>query len=334
MTLLRQEIDHPKSSFSSSTSPPMTSSTVSSKSVDWQEWGDPYGMGHDSAAVSSKHVERHKRGPLLFWNIRRVVEQTNKNPSTVRPVVFWKPGMAARIQGKFGGWWNSIAGRLSRQFFSRSFFRAQACVRRYVCSIVSTGLDEKWWADSMECNTYLRNIQDLFSGGKTPHERRFRKPFEGPIIPFGSLVEYCPISAKDQSRILRTSTLLRQRPIRGESCPDFLGESEGSFPPPPQDSLPDAGWSDQWFLVHVTKLHTPPSRRTQSQALLAERRIIPYSTWNTLMYPEQLTRFWMSSKRSASMIIGTSMGLETCLISGQVSLSSFSLKENLQTWSG
>ena len=39
---------------------------------------------------------------------------------------------------------------------------------------------------------------------------------------------------------LRTSTLIRERPIRGESRLDFLGESEGSLPPP-QDSLPDAG---------------------------------------------------------------------------------------------
>ena len=37
-------------------------------------------------------------------------------------------------------------------------------------------------------------------------------------------------------------------------------------------------WSDKWFLVHVRRLHIPPSRWTQSQALLAERRIIPYST--------------------------------------------------------
>ena len=53
----------------------------------------------------------------------------------------------------------------------------------------------------MECYTYLRNIQDLLSDGKTPYERRFGKPFKGPIISFGSLVEYYPISAKDQSRI-------------------------------------------------------------------------------------------------------------------------------------
>ena len=39
---------------------------------------------------------------------------------------------------------------------------------------------------------------------------------------------------------LRTSTLVRQRPVRGEGHLDFLGESEGSLPPP-HDSFPDAG---------------------------------------------------------------------------------------------
>ena len=39
---------------------------------------------------------------------------------------------------------------------------------------------------------------------------------------------------------LRTSTLIRDRPIRGESQRDFPGQSEWSPPPPPQDSLPDA----------------------------------------------------------------------------------------------
>ena len=170
----------------------------------------------------------------------------------------------------------------------------------------------------MECYTYLRNVTDLLSDGKTPYERRFGQPFKGPIIPFGSLVEYHPITAKDQSRIhqfgkkvlrglflgyalytggiwkgdvliadleeletmdaseiyskrlnakevifpkqgefifpiadgriktpgrdqeLRTSTLIRHRPIQGESNIDFLGESEGSLPQP-HDSLPVAG---------------------------------------------------------------------------------------------
>ena len=38
---------------------------------------------------------------------------------------------------------------------------------------------------------------------------------------------------------LRTPTSIRDRPIRGESHVDFLGESEGSLPPP-HDSFPDA----------------------------------------------------------------------------------------------
>ena len=200
---------------------------------------------------------------------------------------------------------------------------AERAVRRAIegtsAVLLQSGLNESWWADSMECYTYLRNVTDPLSDGKMPYERRFGQPFKGPIIPFGSLVEYHPITAKDQPRIhqfgkkvlpglflgyaffaggiwkgdvlvadleeletmdaseiylkklnakkvifpkekresifpiedgrierlggdqdLRTSTLIRQRPIRGESHLDFLGESEGSLPPP-HDSCPDAG---------------------------------------------------------------------------------------------
>ena len=48
---------------------------------------------------------------------------------------------------------------------------------------------------------------------------------------------------------LRTSTLIRHRPIQGESHIDFLGESEGSLSPP-HDSLPDAGeaMNDFWSM--------------------------------------------------------------------------------------
>ena len=53
----------------------------------------------------------------------------------------------------------------------------------------------------MECYTYLRNVTDLLSDGKTPYDRRFGQPSKGPIIKFGSFVEYHPITAKDQSRI-------------------------------------------------------------------------------------------------------------------------------------
>ena len=60
MTPLRQEIDHPTSSSSSSNSPTMTSSTVSSDSVT-RARGDLCGTDSDPASVSSKHVERKER---------------------------------------------------------------------------------------------------------------------------------------------------------------------------------------------------------------------------------------------------------------------------------
>ena len=197
---------------------------------------------------------------------------------------------------------------------------------------------------------------------------------KGPIIPFGSLVEYHPITAKGQSRIhqfgkkvlpglflgyalyawgiwkgdvlvadleeletmdaseiyskkthckgsnisqrkwkficpvadgrikfvggdqeLRTSTLIRDHPIRGVGQRYFLGESEGSPPPPPQDSLPDAASMSGNFIFrhHVeprVKLYssreesfpiplkyTDASRTTRTNLdVMQERRIDDY----------------------------------------------------------
>ena len=104
---------------------------------------------------------------------------------------------------------------------------------------------------------------------------------------------------------LRTSTLVRHRPIHGESDIDFLGESEGSLPPP-QHSLPDAGEAinDFWSMSgnfkkrhHVeprVKLYSPReesfpialkdidvSRTTHTNLdVMQESRIDDY--WNTL----------------------------------------------------
>ena len=249
--------------------------------------------------------------------------------------------------------------------------------------------------------THLRNVADLLSDGKTPYERRFGQPFKGPIIPFGSLVEHHPITAKDQSRIhqfgkkvlpglflgyamyageiwngdalvadleemdtmdaseiyskrlnakevifpkengkfifpvadgrtklpggdqyLRTSTLIRDRPIRRESRVDFLGESEGSLPQP-HDSLPVAGeaMNDFWSMSgsFIYRHHVEP-------------RVKLYSPREeSFPIPLKYIIIWMSSKRNASMIIGILMALETCLIFGQVSLNLLYWKKNLRT---
>ena len=238
--------------------------------------------------------------------------------------------------------------------------------------LLQSGLNESWWADSMECYTYLRNVTDLLSDGKTPYERRFGQPFKGLIIPSGSLVEYHPKTAKDQSRILqygkkvlpglflgyalyavgiwkgdvliadveeletidaseiyskrlnakevifptqgdfifpiadgriktlggdqdlRTSTLVRHRPIQGESNIDFWENQKDLFPQP-HDSLPDGGeaindfWSMSGNFIyrhHVeprVKLYSPrgeslPRTPHTKLAVKQEKRIDDY--WN------------------------------------------------------
>ena len=134
------------------------------------------------------------------------------------------------------------------------------------------------------------------------------------------------LSGRDQE--LRTPTLIREHPIRGESIIDFLGESEGSPPPPPQDSLPDAGEAINDFLsmsgnfiYHVefrVKLYSP-----REESFPIPLKYIDVSrTMHTNLDVKQEKRiddYWN---------IG---GQETCQILGQVSHNLLYWKKNLQT---
>ena len=66
--------------------------------------------------------------------------------------------------------------------------------------LLQSGLNESWWADSMECHIYLRNVTDLLSDGKTPHET-FWATISMTDYSIWLVVQYYPITAKDQSRI-------------------------------------------------------------------------------------------------------------------------------------
>ena len=207
----------------------------------------------------------------------------------------------------------------------------------------------------MECYCFLQNIQDLSPDGKTPDERRFGEPFQGPVIPFGSMVEYHPISAKDLSRlhqfgekvllgiflgyvlyagesgketflsqtfeeletmdaselhtrrlnakevltpqrngdfifpvadgtvkisggdhVLRTSTLIRDSPDRGEEQGNLRGESHGSSSTPRQDSswYDGEAKNDFWSTTgdFICRYHVEPRVK-----LYMPRKIIYYS---------------------------------------------------------
>ena len=67
--------------------------------------------------------------------------------------------------------------------------------------LLQSSLDEQRWGDSMECYCYLRNIQDLLSDGNRTYEKRFGMSFNGPVIPFGAVAEYHPISSREPSRL-------------------------------------------------------------------------------------------------------------------------------------
>ena len=96
--------------------------------------------------------------------------------------------------------WNHCASTPHRSETNGVAERAVRRVKEGTSAVLSqSGLNESWWADSMECYTYLRNVTDLLSDGKTPYERRFGEPFKGPVI-VRAMVECHPISAKDQSR--------------------------------------------------------------------------------------------------------------------------------------
>ena len=75
---------------------------------------------------------------------------------------------------------------------------------------------------------------------------------------------------------LRTSTLIRHRPIQGESHIDFLGESEGSLPPP-QDSFPDAGEAinDFWSMSGNFKNRHHVEPRVKLYSAREESFLIP-----------------------------------------------------------
>ena len=62
-------------------------------------------------------------------------------------------------------------------------------------------------------------------------------------------------------QFLRTSTLIQDRPDRGEEQGNLQGESDGSSSTQLQDlSLYDGETRKDFFLVHVRKLQIPPSR--------------------------------------------------------------------------
>ena len=128
--------------------------------------------------------------------------------------------------------------------------------------------------------------------------------------------------------------MVRHRPIQGDGHFDFLGESEGSLPQP-HDSLPDAGEAinDFWSMSgsFIYRHHVEPRVKLYSPREESFPIPLKYIDVSRTTPPELIIRIWMSSKGSASMITGISMGLENCQILGQVPHNLLYWKKNLPT---
>ena len=121
----------------------------------------------------------------------------------------------------------------------------------------------------MKCYTYLRNVTDLLSDRKTSYERRFGQPFKGPTTPFGSLVEYHPITAKDQSRIHQFG----KKVLLGL----FLGYA-----------LYAGGiWKGNVLVAHLEMLETMDASEIYSKRLNAKKVIFPKKKEN-LFFQSQM----------------------------------------------
>ena len=70
--------------------------------------------------------------------------------------------------------WNHCTCTPHRSEINGNGKRAVRRVKKGIFAVLlQSSLNESWWADSMQYYTYLRNVQDLLSDGKTPYERRF-----------------------------------------------------------------------------------------------------------------------------------------------------------------
>ena len=127
-----------------------------------------------------------------------------------------------------------------------------------------------WKGDTMVADIgelETMDASEIYSKRHNAKEVIFPKQMENFIFP----VADGRIKFVGGDQELRTSTLIREHPIRAEGQRDFLGESEGSPPPPPQDSYPDAGEARNDFWSCQETSYTSITLNPESNFTLQEK---------------------------------------------------------------
>ena len=82
--------------------------------------------------------------------------------------------------------------------------------------LLQSGLNEKWWSDSMKWYYYLQNVQDFLADGKSQNERRFGNHSKDQLYLFDALIGYLPkLRDRDKARIHQLAKKLLPRIFLG-----------------------------------------------------------------------------------------------------------------------
>ena len=164
--------------------------------------------------------------------------------------------------------WNHCTSTQHRSETNEIAERAVRRVKQGTSAVLlQSGLDNEWWADSMECCCYLQNVQDKLSDEKTTCERRFGMPFNGPVIPFGAMLEYHTISGKRP--VATASVRLKSLPRKFLGYAFYAGgiwKGENWRRWTHQNSTPEGSMQRKCYAAKKWKLHFP-GRRWNSQNL-------------------------------------------------------------------
>ena len=139
--------------------------------------------------------------------------------------------------------------------------------------MLQSGLNESWWADSMECHTYLRNVTDFLSDGKTPYERRFGQPLKGPII--FHLVHWVSITL-ELRRISQESINLERKSYL--DCSSDTLCTRGEF------------WKGDVLIADLEELETMDASEIYSKRLNAKEVIYFPKKMESLFFQSQMAK--------------------------------------------
>ena len=135
------------------------------KIIDTLSWYKTWLLsGYNLANVKRKLLRKHKRACKSSWS----------RPGNQKSVTLQIPWNFGSLCGELT-WNHCTSKRIGLLKEQRRMKEGTSAVLLQSC------LGNEWWADStndwlvdsMECYSYLRNIQDLLSDGRTPYERRF-----------------------------------------------------------------------------------------------------------------------------------------------------------------